>query len=376
MPAVCLVHAGDLSELSGGTDRVGAFAAGLVDRGFDVTVVAPTPDGDLPAAFDDATLVPVDTGTRGLVDQPVRAVRVVRRARRVADERDATLQILHSTLAGVAALLGCSGYVLDMADLACRSPLYGDLPLGSAVQRVVGAIEGRGLHAADSVVVVSERMAALVAERWDVDPGALTVIPNGYDPSRVGPYRDVETVDGRVAFLGTLHRKVDVEALCAVAQLPAVDDLVVVGDGERRRELADRADGIPALRVLGRLPDEEAFPLVASAAVAINPQRASGLQEASSPVKLYYYAALGCPMVLSSGPDEASWLAEADAAELVPPGGDFAGAVDRLLGDSARREALGAAAESAVAEATWDSRAATLAAHYNDTVLVGGDDDG
>lgn len=376
MPAVCLVHGGDLAEPSGGTDRVGAFAAGLADRGFDVTVVAPTPSGDLPAAFADATFVPVDTGTRGLVDQPIRAVRVVRRARRVARDRDATLQILHSTLAGVAAMAGCSGYVLDMADLACRSPLYGDLPLGGAVQRVVGAIEGRGLHAAGSVVVVSERMATLVTERWGVDPESLTVISNGYDPERVAPYRDVETEPGRVAFFGTLHRKIDIEALCAVAELSAVEDLVVVGDGELRGELADRADAIPALRVVGRLPDEEAFPLVASAAVAVNPQRASGLQEASSPVKLYYYAALGCPMVLSSGPDEAAWLADADAAELVPPGGDFAGAVDRLLADPTRREALGEAAEAVVAEATWDCRAAALADLYRDSILAGGGVDG
>lgn len=370
MPAVCLAHGGDLGEPSGGTDRVGAFAGGLADRGFDVTVVAPAPGGDLPARFDDVEFVPVDTGTRGLVDQPVRAVRVVRRARAVAADRGARLQIAHSTLAGVAALLGASGYVVDMHDLACRSPLYGDLPLGAAVQRVVGAIEGRGLRAADSVVVVSRRMADLVAEEWGLDPDAMTVVPNGYDPGRVAPYRGVPTDPGRVAFLGTLHRKVDVDALCAVASLSAVEDCPVVGDGERRAELAARAADVDALRVLGRLPDEEAFPLVASAAVAVNPQRASGLQAASSPVKLYNYAALGRPMVLTRGPEVADRLAEAGGAELVDAGGAFADRVAGLLADAGRRRELGARAADFVTSATWDHRAASLAAHY------GGGEDG
>lgn len=364
MSAVCLVHGGDLGEPSGGTDRIGAFAAGLADRGFDVTVVAPTPGGALPAEFDDASFVPVETGTRGLVDQPVRAVKVIRRARRVADARSASLQVAHSTLAGVAATLGCTGYVVDMHDLACRSPLYGELPLGTVVQRVVGGIEGRGLRAAETVLVVSRRMADLVAEEWSVDPGKVEVVPNGYDPDRVAPYLDVETHPGRVAFLGTLHRKVDVEALCAVARLPGVEDCAVVGDGDLRADLETRATDIDALRVLGRLPDEAAFPLVASAAIAVNPQRPSGLQEASSPVKLYYYAALGLPMVLTRGPDEAAWLADAGAAELVAPGGAFADRVAGLLADEERRRDLGETAASVVTDATWDSRAAALADHY------------
>lgn len=368
MTAICLVHGGDLGEPSGGTDRIGAFASGLADRGFDVTVVAPTPGGGLPAAFDDASFVPVETGTRGLVDQPVRALKVIRRARRVAEARGARLQVAHSTLAGVAAMVGCTGYVVDMHDLACRSPLYGELPLGGAVQRVVGGIEGRGLRGAETVLVVSRRMADLVAEEWAIDPGTISVVPNGYDPDRVAPYRDVETVPGRVAFLGTLHRKVDLDALCAVARLSGVEDFAVVGDGDLRTELEARATEIDALRVLGRLPDEAAFPLVASAVVAVNPQRSSGLQEASSPVKLYYYAALGLPMVLTRGPDEAAWLADAGAAELVAPGGAFADRVAALLADDDRRRDMGETAASVVTDATWDSRAAVLADHYGGAV--------
>lgn len=364
---LCLVHGGDLSEPSGGTARIGAFVAGLVDRGHDVTVVAPAPAGNLGERFDGASFVPVDVGNRGVVDQPVRAVQVIRRARSVARERDARLQVEHSTLAGVASLLGCRDYVLDMHDFAHRSPLYGDLPFGVFLQRALRGIEGRGLRDAREVVVVSERMACLVAETWEVPRERLTVIPNGYDPETVAPYRDTETVPGRVAFLGTLHRKVDADALRAVAELPAVSELVVVGDGERRRELERAARDLDALRVTGRLPDAEAFPLVAGAAVAVNPQRASATQAASSPVKLYYYAALGRAMVLSRGPDLVDWLAERDAARLVDPDDPaaFADAVDSLLDDPDARAELGANARDAVQEATWPSRAEQLAELYD-----------
>lgn len=365
--SVCLAHGGDLSEPSGGTARIGAFVAGLVDRGHDVTVVAPAPAGDLGERFDGASFVPVDVGTRGVVDQPVRAVQVVRRARSVARERDARLQVEHSTLAGVASLLGSRDYVLDMHDFAHRSPLYGDLPAGWVLQRALRSIEGRGLRDARAVVVVSERMADLAAETWGLSRERFTVVPNGYDPEAVAPYRDVEPVPGRVAFLGTLHRKVDADALRAVAELPAVSELVVVGDGERREELERAARGLDALRTTGRLPDEEAFPLVASAAVAVNPQHASALQAASSPVKLYYYAALGRPMVLSRGPELAAWLAERDAARLVAPDAPvaFADAVAALLDDAAARAQLGANARDAVQDATWERRAARLAELYD-----------
>jgi len=358
--SVCIAHGGDLSEPSGGTARIGAFAAELAERGADVSVVAPRPDDDLGERFDAVAFHPVSVGTRGVVDQPVRAYRVVQRARAVADERDARLQVEHSTLAGGAALLGADGFVLDMHDFAHRSPLYGDLPLGSAVQSVLGRIEGRGLRAASEVVVVSERMADLAAESWNLPTSRFTVVPNGYDPDVVAPYRETETVPGRVTFLGTLHRKVDADALVAVADSGAVDELVVVGDGERRDELERAARDRP-MRVTGRLPDDEAFPLVASAEVAVNPQHASDLQVASSPVKLYYYAALGRPTVATRGPDAAAWLADEGGAELVEPGGDFAGTVADLLADDERRKRMGQTATRVVERATWERRAARLA---------------
>ena len=365
MTDICLVHGGDLAEPSGGTDRVSAFAAGLDAAGYEVAVVVPEPDGEIPERLDPVELVPVSAGTRGVVDQPIRAVKLARKARSIADERDARLQVEHATLAGATDVLGVSFDVLDMHDLSFRSPLYGDLPFGSLIQRAIRSIEGRALSEANEIVVVSERMADLVAREWDLSREAVTVIPNGYFPQVVEPYRETETVEGRVVFLGTLHPKVDPGALRGVAELSEVSECIVIGDGPRRAELEEMAGKVDCLRVTGRLPDEKAFPLLASAAVAINPQHASDLQAASSPVKLYYYAALGRPMVLTEGPELAETLADAGAAALVEPEGPFTDSVQSILRDEERRETMSGAARRAGKRATWERRVDALERIYS-----------
>jgi len=365
MTDICLVHGGDLAEPSGGTDRVSAFAAGLAAGGWRVAVVVPTPSGSVPDRLNAVEIIPVDVGTRGVVDQPLRAVSLARTARSVANRRDALLQIEHATLAGASELLGVSFDVLDMHDLSFRSPLYGDLPFGNVVQKAIRRIEGRALAEASKVIVVSERMAELVAAEWEIPQEAVTVIPNGYFAETIEPYREIDTVEGRVVFLGTLHPKVDIEVLGAIAELPAVSECIVIGDGPQRGALEALGSTVEGLRVTGRLPDAEAFPLVRSSAVAVNPQHASDLQVASSPVKLYYYAALGRPMVLTAGPELVTSLADAGAARAVQPGGAFRKAVQQLLTDDERRDAMSKAARRAGAESTWNQRINSIAELYS-----------
>lgn len=141
-----------------------------------------------------------------------------------------------------------------------------------------------------------------------------------------------------------------------MAELPEVSECIVIGDETRRSELDELAEAVDSLRVTGRLPDDEAFPLLASTAVAINPQYGSDLQVASSPVKLYYYAALGRPMVLTEGPELVETLADAGAAVSVEPDGAFVDAVQELLSDDDRRAQVSVAARRAGRESTWDQR--------------------
>jgi glycosyltransferase involved in cell wall biosynthesis len=362
---IVIAHGGDVSRPSGGTNRVSAFASGLSERGHDVTLVVPDPEQAYPSRLSGVDVSSVSVPNSGVVDQPLRAAVIARRANRLASRTGATVQFEHSTLGGVGKLLGARGFVLDMHDLAFESPLYGDLPAGSLVQSVIRRIEGRAVRGAAEIVVVSERMRDLVSDAWDVDPTSITVIPNGYFADQIEPYQATETVPGRVAFLGTLHPKLDIEAFFETAALPEVDELVVIGDGAKREvlEAGKESQGLDSLRIAGRLPDEEAFELVASAAVAINPQQSSGLQRASSPVKLYYYAALGVPMVVSAGPSLVDELAADGAAVAVEAGASFADAVQGVLRDDERTR-MGVTAERKATELTWRSRVNSLSELY------------
>lgn len=358
--ALCIAHGGDMGEPSGGTERVSALAQGLAERGHDVTLVVPEPSGALP---DRLAAVNVEPVAVRLSNPLIRAARVAAAARRIARTRDATLQIEHSTLAGVGTLRGCRGYVLDMHDLAYSRFDHVDTRLASAFKRGVRRLERRAVERAAHVIVVSDVMRDAM-RAWGVPDDQLTVVPNGYFPTTIPEATTESTVTGRVAFLGTLHPKVDIESLVAVARLPAVSELVVVGDGAQRRRLQRLGDGVDGLRLTGRLPDHEAFALLARSQVLINPQVVSDIQRSSSPVKLFYYAALGKPMVVTPGPSIVEHLVERRAAMTAYSKGSFAKRVRLALEDDELSARLAEHAREAAASFEWSRRADDIGALY------------
>lgn len=353
---LCMAHGGDMADPSGGTDRVSALAAGLAERGHEVTLVVPDVTGAFPDRLSSVDIRPVDVGRDNAV---LTAVSITRTAAAVATEQDARLQYEHSTLAGIAALGGQSGYVLDMHDLAHSRFDVVDSLAAPVLKRATAWLERRGVREADHIVTVSAAMREQLGN-WGADPDSVTVVPNGYFPERVEPLREVEPVSGRVAFLGTLHPKVDVDTFGSVADLESVSEVLVIGDGAQRDAVERLAASRETVRYTGRLPDAEAFSLLAGAAVAINPQQSSAIQRSSSPVKLYYYAALGLPMVVTPGPPVVGDLTAADAAVEATGVEEFERAVDRLVTDEARREELAQNATAVAAEFGWDRRVASI----------------
>jgi glycosyltransferase involved in cell wall biosynthesis len=365
---LCIGHGGDLGEPSGGTDRVSALAAGLAERGAAVTLVAPQPSGPVPDRLDAVDCVHVDPPPSSVA----RAVTVARAAAERARADDALLQLEHSTLAGVGTLAGVDGYLLDMHDLGYSRFDHLDSPAAPLLKRAVRRLEGRALARADHVVVVSEVMAELVREMWDVPEGSLSVVPNGYFPETVEPFRDVPTVEGRVTFLGTLHPKVDVGTLAAIADLPSVSEMVVVGDGARRDDLQRAATRSDSLRATGRLPDEEAFGLLASAEAVVNPQTVSAIQRSSSPVKLYYYAALGRPMVVTPGPSVVETLVGRGAAITARSRRHFVDRVRAVLEEPSFADRLGRSARETAEEFIWTDRVSSFENVVRSRERIGG----
>jgi glycosyltransferase involved in cell wall biosynthesis len=365
---IYLIYGGDLSRPAGGTDRIVAFVRALLDEGFGVNAVIAKPSQDLPSVFDEVDVQQIMIGDRGILDQPIRAALLALKARGVADEADAIVQVEHATLGGVVAAAGVSDFVLDMHDLSYSSPHYTSLPLGSIISRLIYGIERWAVRSASDIVVVSEKMKEKIVGEWTVNPQDVTVISNGYFANAVADFQGVDTVTGRVVFLGNLHPKLDIEAIVETARLPETEELIIIGEGNAAASLREvkRTEDHENLQLMGYLPDDRAFELVASAAVAINPQEASSHQEASSPVKLNYYGALGTAMVVTGGPSYAHDLEKAGGAVVVPPGGDFAGAVQGLLRDGAKREVMAKNARTRASKETWSAHAEELIEVYRD----------
>jgi glycosyltransferase involved in cell wall biosynthesis len=349
---VCIAYPGDLSRSYGGTERTVAFAKGLSDAGYDVGIVMPRPDDD-PPALDGVELVTVPVSNGGILNQPVRATLVARRANALSRTHNAVLQFEHSSLAGIGSLVGAAGYVLDMHDLTYHSPLYADRLGGRVVQRVLRRIEHRAIRAADAVIAVSSQMTDILAEEVPEAPRAVA-IPNGYPPAAVAAVRDVETVPGRAVFMGTLHGKVDLDALVAAGRQPAVDELVVVGGGPKYDELARRAPADVTLR--GQQPQAEALRVAATGELLVSPYVQSPAIRASSPIKIYAYAAMGKPIVATPGPENIERLAEKGAL-LKVENARFGEGVTRVLEEDDLRKRLAEAAPTAVEDCTWSARA-------------------
>lgn len=365
---ICIAHGGDVSQPSGGTDRVTALAAGLQARDFDVTLVVPEPADQLPLRLKEVDIHPVTTGHLGIENSLIRASAITKTAQSVAESSEAVLQLEHSSLAGVGTLLGCDNFVLDMHDIAYPRFDYSERPVAPILRRGVAWLERRAVERANHIVVVSEYMQEMLLNQWNVPPERISIVPNGFFPERIEEFTSTSSKSGRVCFLGTLHPKVDIAAFEAIAQLPSVSELIIIGDGAQRDRVDKLASEYPNVLATGRLPDEEAFKHLASAEVVINPQTRSELQRSSSPVKLFYYAALGKPMVVSEGPSIVQKLAAANAARVADTRAEFVENVEYLMKSPDVRCELSQNAIMSAKGSDWGARADQLAAVYGQQV--------
>jgi len=87
-------------------------------------------------------------------------------------------------------------------------------------------------------------------------------------------------------------------------------------------------------------------------------------------VKLYYYAALGLPMVVAPGPTVVEELVERGAAVTATGGEAVAEAVDGLLSDDEHRTNVGVNARDASEAFRWARRVDMFETIYRNTSEV------
>lgn len=259
--------------------------------------------------------------------------------------------------------------------------------------------ERSALEDADAVIAVSEGMRDdLVGCYPGVDPSRVRVVHNGIDPSRWAPDAGTETLTrlgidpGRpyVMWIGRVTRQKGIThlldaarhldpgvgiVLCAgAADTPEIADEVGAAVGALRTE----RDGVHWVEAM--LPEADVVQLMTHAAVFVCPSTYEpfgliNLEAMACEVPVVASAVGGIPEIIVDGiTGTLVGFERRDGPDGSPadPAGfarDLADAVESLLADPTRAEAMGRAGRARVLEAfTWEAIAARTAAIYRDLV--------
>jgi glycosyltransferase involved in cell wall biosynthesis len=256
--------------------------------------------------------------------------------------------------------------VVDQRDL--MPELYEaryDAP-SSKVLSALSWLERRSQRVADHVLCVNGYLRER-AVRSGSPAGAVTILRNGPVLVRVDEARpDPSLKAGRrflACWVGKMGRQDRMDLL-----LGALDHLVhglgrtdchvaILGDGEQLEDARRTVEGLkldPWVSFPGWMGEAEVFRYLATADLGLD----ASLQEEVSPVKAMEYMAFGIPFV-AFDLGETRAIGEG-AADLVAKGNVKAlgSAIDSLLNDGPRREAMGAIGRARVrAELAWEPQA-------------------
>ena len=244
-------------------------------------------------------------------------------------------------------------------------------------------IELLNLHAASTVVVVSEALKAQLIWRG-IAAANILVNPNGVDSAKYrpgidgGPLRRALGCDQSVVigFIGTFEQWHGVATLVeAFGRLLQADEayrqrarLVLMGDGttmgECRRLIAQWRIGGNCL-LTGLVPQESGPQYLAACDILVSPNvpNPDGSPFIGSPTKLFEYMAMGKAIVASDLDQLGDVLADERTAVLVPPASPEAlmGALQRLIDEPQTRQRLGVAARAeALEHYTWSRHASRI----------------
>ena len=295
----------------------------------------------------------------------IRVRALARRIQEIARERD-DVRLLHAhspVLCGMAALR--AGRALGLPVVYEVRGLWEEAMAGRSLRyRLARAMETRVCRQAGAVVAISEGLKREFVSRG-VPAMKVHVIPNGVDTDAFQPtppdpqWRAAHRVgDGPVVlYLGALRDYEGIDLLFDA--LPRIRDrfpavrLVVVGDGEARQALADRARGIgDSVVLLPPVPHSGVKQCYAAADVVAYPRRTTRATELVTPLKPLEAMAMGKPIVASAVGGLRELLTDGQTARLFTAGSAtaLADVVAELLADGALRSRLGETARQVARE--------------------------
>ena len=255
------------------------------------------------------------------------------------------------------------------------------------VYRTLLWLEKLSCRYADHVIVTNESYKKLAMERGRVPETHITIVRNGLDLDRVmapvEPDRALrqigKTIIGYVGVMG-VQDGVDylLRALYYLIHGLRRTDFycVIVGFGDALKDLKALAQKLSLqdyVRFTGPVFGEDLRRILAAADICVDSAPANPYTDRSTMFKIMEYMSLGKPIVGFDLPEHR--FTAGGSAVYVTPNDEraFARALEKLMGDPARREALGAFGRERIkTQLAWEYSIPNLLAAYRKILPVSG----
>jgi glycosyltransferase involved in cell wall biosynthesis len=359
-------------ETGAAQTRLAATALGLMERGLDVTVLAPAPSypsGIVPGGYSSwrptveridrvrvvrlpSIIVPGARISRRIVGQATFAAATLA-AVALAPRYDVALVESPPLLLGIPArVLAAAGlpYVFHVADPWPDFPIALGYLRSPIARRAAFALEALAYRGASAITTVSPPLVQLLQAKPSA-AGKVSHIPNTVDVARFA------TTDRRArrkrardelgwnaeftaVYAGTVGLAQGLDTLVDAAALVTTPmSIRIYGDGVEREALARRAtNGVATVTFHDPVPAARVPDVLAAADVGLVMLKRGGLYEASLPTKLLEAMAAGLPVVVSADGLAARIVTDSDGG-FRAPAEDAAGlarALDRAAADPDR----------------------------------------
>jgi glycosyltransferase involved in cell wall biosynthesis len=245
---------------------------------------------------------------------------------------------------------------------------------GGRVERAMRLLERLNYRLADLSLATNESYRSVALERGRMRPEDVFVVRSGPELARFAPVAPDPTLKrGRrflIAFIGEMAPQDGIDqALHALAHLLRRRDdwhAIFAGDGPAREHLQalSASLGLDAhVEFPGMLADPELLRVLSSSDVCVVPDPKTPLSDVSTLVKIAEYMAISRPIVAYDLTESRATAGE--AAIFVSDQEAFAEAIEVLLDDPQRREAMGRLGRERVESLlSWEvSRRELLAAY-------------
>lgn len=218
------------------------------------------------------------------------------------------------------------------------------------------------LQNASGVVYISEAVQTAVRTAYRVG-GSEIILHSGVSIPDSIPEKDWQHCGRHIIYAGSFYGWKGADDLVAAASmLPGCRCTLLGGEADEVERLAARVvpDGAEVI-LLPRLPADQVMAHLSRACIAVLPNRAEGVSQFTSPLKLFEYMGAGCAVVAADLPsirevlssNEASWFIPGDPASL-------ATAIRHLVAEPERALACGQISRLKARFYTWEARSAQL----------------